>query len=408
MADFGSLSPDWLQGVYQQLLGRGADDGGRDYYLNSGMDQSGVWDALSNSSEGRTYESGLLQQSGAPTDWLSLLKEDNPLLNVQNAAGKLRTDFGQLSPQDLDMMVRGIYGEARNQGDEGQLAVLNTMLNRWMLNGNQVPDTERFSPNMQQELLKHYDALDPRKGGDNYKEAMGLNADDPSYQAIMRMIQGRFGGQLQDNTRGATHYLNPTAQMQLYKSMPGWYAPFQTRNRVQIGDHVFVNQIPESFYDQSQRPGWFDPSKLPIDTNRLGPNINMGSNDAPPDSNLGAFDGLRTTQAGFTPQVMGQDGYTSTGANIIPATAYNGLNSSLINAGYNGQGGGYSSGVSPATNPFPANPFPNTAFAGSGIAPPTFQPNTQTFGGSATTPGTDMWGTLTPTFNFTGGDYLGF
>ena len=126
----------------------------------------------------------------------------------------------------------------------------------------------------------------------------------------------------------------------------------------------------------------------------------------------GAFDGNQQIQqtmnsisdynAGQSAAINNQLGPSFSPQAIQPAVvgqigSYNGLNSPLINAGYDGQGG-YSSGVSPTTAGInPANPFPSGIDGGTS---PLFQNNTPTAPGGGNTP---IWpgGNQTPTiFNF--------
>lgn len=419
MAEFGSLSPDWINSAYQQSFGRDADQGGAQFWLTSGMDQDAISRALAASDEGRNYGASQASKLGLSPEWADMLKgygaEQMQQQVPEDTLAQIRTDLSPLlsQPGVIDRLARMAYVEstlASQLGKEspelmsqGEQAVINSALNRWMTNGKQIPNTQRFSTDMMGILNgTDYNGLLQQYQGAGVPEKLNqFKAGNADYDRLTQMIQDRLSGKLGDNINGATHYLNKGV------ASPGWAKVFG--NQQQIGAHTFMNQIPQDWYSPQNLPSWFQQKTQPAQPREQAPpNTFMGSLDDQPQIAPAAFDGLRSLpDQGFTNPAVYQS------AIDMPLTSiggYNGLNSPLINAGYTAPGG-YSSGVSPTTRPDTANPFPTTAFAGSGITPsiPVLpQNNTPIFGGSSTTPGTDFWGSLSPTFNFAGGDYLGF
>jgi hypothetical protein len=103
-----------------------------------------------------------------------------------------------------------------------------------------------------------------------------------------------------------------------------------------------------------------------------------------------------------TPQVFGGTGLTET-PNMTTMNYQGGSEYGFVPIT---PGGIYSSGVSPTTQPLPANPFFDPS--GQGSNNPFIMPSTPQFGGSTSTPFNGGFGTLTPTFDYGGYNFNGY
>lgn len=121
-------------------------------------------------------------------------------------------------PSDMDAVVRTVWGEARNQGAEGQQGVAAVIENRARQAGMSARDVvmapKQFSPWGDANVRARMEALDPTS---------------PEYQAILQNVRPVLEGDL-DPTGGADHFYNPTL------ANPSW----GRGDGQMIGDHKFL------------------------------------------------------------------------------------------------------------------------------------------------------------------------
>jgi len=146
--------------------------------------------------------------------------------------------------QDLDAIVRTVWGEARNQGPDGQRAVAAVILNRSrearMSAAEVVRAPGQFEPWNNPETRPKLEALDPKSA---------------EYQAILANVRPLLAGQAQDPTGGATHFYAPKAQAALGRAAPRW----DDGNGRDIGDHRFFRLG----YSRPSRPVAVPPPERP-------------------------------------------------------------------------------------------------------------------------------------------------
>lgn len=153
---------------------------------------------------------------------------------VRNLAARFTAQGYQISPEQVDLMVRTIMGEAANEPAAGQHAVGNTMLNR-------MATDERFD-----KLAGQYDAngiRHARTGGesgtpanDGFKNTRPGSMDyNEGLEALMRPASphSRFTRLMPDAIKTAKQYYNPK------EASPSWGGP----NFVPLGNHVFGNEF---------------------------------------------------------------------------------------------------------------------------------------------------------------------
>lgn len=110
-----------------------------------------------------------------------------------------------LSPSQL--VVATLYGEARGEPIEGQVAVAHVIRNR-VLRGD-------WGPSVTSVVLAwaQFSCLWPTLGGRNFKFVLEMaeryareGAFSPSLRQMEWVEEGVFGGKIMDNTNGACHY----------------------------------------------------------------------------------------------------------------------------------------------------------------------------------------------------------
>lgn len=132
-----------------------------------------------------------------------------------------------MTPQERDLLIRTVIGEAAGQPLPGQAAVAHVALNR--LNSG------RWGDNMQKVLFapKQFEPWDTRRG-----ELMAIDPNSPKYQSVAGVVDQVLGGQMADPTGGATHFLNENIVRQRRGgSLPNWASGQGQR----IGDHTFYS-----------------------------------------------------------------------------------------------------------------------------------------------------------------------
>ena len=148
------------------------------------------------------------------------------------------------TPEQVDMVVRGVAGEAINQSAYGQAAVANVMMNRLSL-GVQDPQTYGYLgggtiPGM----MRGIDAAGVDPNRPNVKANSVYNSTVPgttAYNTGLRALANatspysEFSQTASPGVLNATHYYNPDT------SNPDWGAARSNNKFEAVGDHVFGN-----------------------------------------------------------------------------------------------------------------------------------------------------------------------
>jgi N-acetylmuramoyl-L-alanine amidase len=161
------------------------------------------------------------------------------LLRFTDISG-VTVDTSQIDPQEAYCLAENIYYEARNEDIRGQYAVASVTLNR--TKDPRFPDTvcgvvqQTGKSRASQRIVCAFSwyCENNRKG----KDIPVRNKDGSINQAIVDQFQIAsivaitvLGGNVDDNTKGATHFHNP------FTSSPGWANALQKTMRV--GNHDF-------------------------------------------------------------------------------------------------------------------------------------------------------------------------
>jgi spore germination cell wall hydrolase CwlJ-like protein len=133
-----------------------------------------------------------------------------------------------LRPEDRDLIIRTVMGEANGEPMTGKVAVAAVIKNRLLsgeYGGSTVPGV----------LLKDKQ-FEP--WGTRRRELLSYQEDDPRYQEAGEAVDRAFSGE--DPTNGATHFANVgTVADRGNTSALGWLRGMS--NRSQIGRHTFGN-----------------------------------------------------------------------------------------------------------------------------------------------------------------------
>ena len=135
----------------------------------------------------------------------------------------------EIAPQDRDLMIRTIYGEAGGEPEQGQAAVAAVIRNR--LSSGKYGSSVSAVINAPGQFSL-WNRGDP--AGDL---ARGLSPNSPAYQKIGAIVDGVMGGKIADPTNGAPNYYNPK------DANPAWGPQLASQNDVTIGNHRFVGSI---------------------------------------------------------------------------------------------------------------------------------------------------------------------
>src|SRR6202171_5767427 len=137
-----------------------------------------------------------------------------------------------LSPQDRDLSVRTMIGEAGNQPDEGVAAVGHVILNRTKAGSyGDSPAAVVLAPGQ-------FEPWQTR-----HRELLSYSPQSPEYTRAGNIFDGVAGGSIEDPTGGATHFLNEKVVRQRRGgSLPDW----ASGESLKIGDHTFYGGKPKA------------------------------------------------------------------------------------------------------------------------------------------------------------------
>lgn len=131
--------------------------------------------------------------------------------------------------QDIDILARTLWGEARSEGRAGMQAVANVVMNRYRQRKS------RFGMTVREVCLKpaQFSAWNRNDPNRPLMQAVGLS--DARFRLAYEIAQLAVTGKLPDITHGSDHYYAITIRA------PSWAAG-QTPVTV-IGAHKFYNNI---------------------------------------------------------------------------------------------------------------------------------------------------------------------
>lgn len=124
---------------------------------------------------------------------------------------------------EIDLLARTIWGEARGEGQTGMQAVANVIMNRVKKGG-------WWGATVQDVVLKKYQFSTWNEGDPNREKALSVTIADPNFWTAKKIAALAYNGRLDDITGGATNYharsVLPTWSMKMTKTAT-------------IGNHIF-------------------------------------------------------------------------------------------------------------------------------------------------------------------------
>lgn len=134
-------------------------------------------------------------------------------------------DKYRMTPDDRDLMIRTIIGEAADQPEEGQAGVAHVIMNR-LRSGR-----HGSSPSDVVLARGQFEPWQTRA-----RELMGISPQSRQYQRMGDLVDRVAGGEHEDPTNGATHFLEEAiVRRRRGGSLPSWASGDGQR----IGDHTF-------------------------------------------------------------------------------------------------------------------------------------------------------------------------
>lgn len=124
---------------------------------------------------------------------------------------------------EIDLLARTIWGEARGEGQTGMQAVANVIMNRVEKGG-------WYGATVQDVVLKKWQFSTWNEGDPNRQKALDVTTADPSFWAAKKIASLAYNGQLDDITGGAVNYHA--------RSVSPYWANTMTQTAV-IGNHIF-------------------------------------------------------------------------------------------------------------------------------------------------------------------------
>lgn len=143
-------------------------------------------------------------------------ENDNPVTATHDSSAAF-----EASPEDIDAATRMVMGEAGNQGDAGQAAVIHTALNRARASGRKLSD-----------IVHQPWAFEAVTSGRTKK----IDPNSADYKRIRdTIVLPALSGELGDPTGGSDHFLNRDLQLKKGRKIPTW----AKGEGQKIGEHTF-------------------------------------------------------------------------------------------------------------------------------------------------------------------------
>lgn len=136
--------------------------------------------------------------------------------------------MASLTPQQRDVLVKTILGEARGEGEEGMAAVAHVIANR--------AGSGRYPGDPAAVALqdRQFSTWNRGEGGNNPNQ---FRPGTQQYDTAAQIIDRVFSGQSQDPTNGALFYHTPAVN-------PNWAGEVNRYGTTKLGNHIFYNGRP--------------------------------------------------------------------------------------------------------------------------------------------------------------------
>ena len=149
-----------------------------------------------------------------------------------NLRRRRRVDDDDARARAIDVLARTIWGEARGEPTRGKEAVAAVVLNR--VRRARKRGRYWWGNDIESVCLKPYQFSAWNPSDPNRDKLLSVTSDNRAFRACLRIARRAVHGELDDPTRGATHYHTRAVN-------PPW-----ARDRAasaEIGRHLFYNDV---------------------------------------------------------------------------------------------------------------------------------------------------------------------
>jgi len=136
-----------------------------------------------------------------------------------------------------EVLALTIWGEARGESIEGQVAVANVIMNRWRANPSKYKSVIDVCLEKRQFSCWNEDDINRNKIN-SLAEKLNKGAIPTELKQFLYIARGVLGFNFYDNTKGSKHYI--TRSLYDSESRPLW-AKHPLTDPIRIGNHVFFN-----------------------------------------------------------------------------------------------------------------------------------------------------------------------
>lgn len=129
-----------------------------------------------------------------------------------------------MTPDDLDVVARTVWGEARGEPKDGRVAVA------WVIK-NRVKSPRWWGTDYPSVCKRPFQFSCWNLNDPNRAKIEALTEDDKAFRECLKVASGVISGEVPDNTGGATHYFADSIEP------PVWTK--RMTQTVTIGHHTF-------------------------------------------------------------------------------------------------------------------------------------------------------------------------
>lgn len=147
----------------------------------------------------------------------------------------LPADFGL---DDLSILARTLWGEARGEDKKGRIMVANVLMNRVRIS---MAKPHWWGCTVAEVCLKPFQISSWLPQDPNRPKMMAVTVSDPIFAECLEIAHDAIAGTLADLTNGATSYLNPASTIAASGKLPNWAIP--SNETAQHLHHTFYRAL---------------------------------------------------------------------------------------------------------------------------------------------------------------------
>ena len=136
--------------------------------------------------------------------------------------------FDPQTLDEIDVLTRTVFGEARGESAEGQAAVA------WVIRNRVTKNRRYLGRTVKEVCLMPHQFSCWNTNDSNRQKLLQPDTSDKTYVQILRIVEQVMNGTIKDNTQGSMHYHTDRVK-------PNWVT--DKTPVVTIGHHLFYNDI---------------------------------------------------------------------------------------------------------------------------------------------------------------------